>query len=97
VGRAAAADPLARAVTEVDNRMSHEMARLLQAATFAADRHRDQRRKNPEASPYINHPLHDWILGENVTDWILQPDCGDSFSKQNPLIGHLVASTTKSY
>lgn len=30
---------------------------LLRAATFAADKHRHQRRKDAEASPYINHPL----------------------------------------
>lgn len=30
---------------------------LLQAVNFAADKHRDQRRKNVEASPYINHPI----------------------------------------
>ena len=30
---------------------------LLQAVEFAADKHRDQRRKNVEASPYINHPI----------------------------------------
>ncbi|MCP3994632.1 MAG: HD domain-containing protein [bacterium] len=30
---------------------------LLEAANFAADKHRDQRRKGAEASPYINHPL----------------------------------------
>jgi guanosine-3',5'-bis(diphosphate) 3'-pyrophosphohydrolase len=29
----------------------------LQAAEFAADRHRDHRRKDAGASPYINHPL----------------------------------------
>lgn len=27
------------------------------AASFAADKHRDQRRKDTGASPYINHPL----------------------------------------
>jgi (p)ppGpp synthase/HD superfamily hydrolase len=32
-------------------------ADLLRAAHFAADRHRDQRRKGPERSPYINHPI----------------------------------------
>ena len=32
-------------------------ATLLRAATLAAERHRDQRRKDAEASPYINHPL----------------------------------------
>jgi guanosine-3',5'-bis(diphosphate) 3'-pyrophosphohydrolase len=29
----------------------------VRAATFAAERHRHQRRKDEEASPYINHPL----------------------------------------
>ncbi len=29
--------------------------RLLKALAFAADKHRDQRRKDAEASPYINH------------------------------------------
>src|ERR1043166_8253441 len=28
---------------------------LLQALHFAADKHRDQRRKGAEASPYVNH------------------------------------------
>lgn len=30
---------------------------ILAAAHFAADKHRDQRRKGPEKSPYINHPI----------------------------------------
>ena len=30
---------------------------LLQAAHFAADKHRDQRRKGVRNTPYINHPL----------------------------------------
>jgi guanosine-3',5'-bis(diphosphate) 3'-pyrophosphohydrolase len=37
--------------------MSTEVLQLLRAATFAAERHRAQRRKDIEASPYINHPL----------------------------------------
>lgn len=32
-------------------------ATLLRAASFAARKHRDQRRKDEDASPYINHPL----------------------------------------
>ena len=32
-------------------------ASLLNALRFAADKHRDHRRKDPEASPYINHPI----------------------------------------
>jgi guanosine-3',5'-bis(diphosphate) 3'-pyrophosphohydrolase len=31
--------------------------RILRAVAFAADRHRFQRRKDEEASPYINHPI----------------------------------------
>lgn len=30
---------------------------ILKAAEFAADRHRNQRRKDADASPYINHPI----------------------------------------
>ena len=32
-------------------------AELLKAIAFAADKHRHQRRKDAEASPYINHPI----------------------------------------
>lgn len=34
-----------------------QIALILRAAQFAAERHRDQRRKGSEAAPYINHPL----------------------------------------
>lgn len=34
-----------------------DTARLLAAVQFAAERHRMQRRKDAEASPYINHPV----------------------------------------
>jgi len=30
---------------------------ILRAVHFAADRHRDQRRKDVGGSPYINHPI----------------------------------------
>ena len=30
---------------------------ILDAVAFAADRHRNQRRKGDEASPYVNHPI----------------------------------------
>ena len=33
------------------------MALVLQALAFAARKHRDQRRKDANASPYINHPI----------------------------------------
>lgn len=30
---------------------------LIEAVAFAAEKHRDQRRKDVAASPYINHPI----------------------------------------
>jgi guanosine-3',5'-bis(diphosphate) 3'-pyrophosphohydrolase len=37
--------------------MSKGYVELLDAIAFAAAKHRNQRRKDAEASPYINHPL----------------------------------------
>lgn len=37
--------------------MTPSFAALVDALAFAAHKHRDQRRKDPEASPYINHPI----------------------------------------
>ncbi len=37
--------------------INHDMGLFLKALHFAADKHRDQRRKDKEASPYINHPI----------------------------------------
>ena len=51
--------------------MKGELALLLKALTFAARKHRDQRRKDAQASPYINHPiaLADVLVNEaGVTD-----------------------------
>jgi guanosine-3',5'-bis(diphosphate) 3'-pyrophosphohydrolase len=48
-----------------------DLQRLLAALSFAAARHKDQRRKDGEASPYINHPiaLADILCNEGrVTD-----------------------------
>jgi guanosine-3',5'-bis(diphosphate) 3'-pyrophosphohydrolase len=42
---------------EVLNRPVSNVTVIISAASFAADRHRDQRRKNVDATPYINHPL----------------------------------------
>lgn len=30
---------------------------IMRAAKFGAEKHRNQRRKDPDASPYINHPI----------------------------------------
>jgi len=35
----------------------NDLKLLLKALTFSAARHKDQRRKDVEASPYINHPI----------------------------------------
>ncbi|XP_049761589.1 guanosine-3',5'-bis(diphosphate) 3'-pyrophosphohydrolase MESH1 isoform X1 [Elephas maximus indicus] len=37
--------------------MDSEVAQLMEAADFAARKHRQQRRKDPEETPYINHPI----------------------------------------
>ena len=37
--------------------MKSDLTLLLKALAFAAHKHRDQRRKDAEASPYINHPI----------------------------------------
>ncbi|XP_045019758.1 guanosine-3',5'-bis(diphosphate) 3'-pyrophosphohydrolase MESH1 isoform X1 [Bubalus bubalis] len=37
--------------------MGSEVAQLLEAADFAARKHQRQRRKDPEGTPYINHPI----------------------------------------
>ena len=34
-----------------------ELARLLRTIHFAADKHREQKRKGVGASPYVNHPI----------------------------------------
>lgn len=34
-----------------------ELTTIIRAASFAAEKHRNQRRKDADASPYINHPL----------------------------------------
>ena len=37
--------------------MAEPVGKILDALQFAAHKHRDQRRKDMEASPYINHPI----------------------------------------
>ena len=51
--------------------MKRDLTLLLKALAFAAHKHRDQRRKDAQASPYINHPiaLADVLVSEGgVTD-----------------------------
>ncbi|NCA70362.1 MAG: bifunctional (p)ppGpp synthetase/guanosine-3',5'-bis(diphosphate) 3'-pyrophosphohydrolase [Sphingobacteriia bacterium] len=46
------------------------MGLVIKAAAFAATKHRNQRRKDAEASPYINHPiaLADVLVNEGGVD-----------------------------
>ena len=37
--------------------VQNDISVLVSAAAFAAERHRNQRRKDADASPYINHPI----------------------------------------
>ncbi|XP_035769602.1 guanosine-3',5'-bis(diphosphate) 3'-pyrophosphohydrolase MESH1 isoform X2 [Neolamprologus brichardi] len=37
--------------------MNSDAALLLETVQFAAEKHRNQRRKDPEGTPYINHPI----------------------------------------
>ncbi|MEZ5671963.1 MAG: HD domain-containing protein [Thiotrichaceae bacterium] len=47
--------------------LSENTGLLLKALSFAVEKHRQQRRKDLEASPYINHPIQVaetlWIIG----------------------------------
>jgi guanosine-3',5'-bis(diphosphate) 3'-pyrophosphohydrolase len=47
--------------------------RITAAALFAAMKHRDQRRKDAEQSPYINHPLQvaDFLASEGVDEEVV--------------------------
>ncbi len=52
-------------------KQSPDLALLVRAIGFAAEKHRNQRRKDKDASPYINHPiaLADVLANEGgVTD-----------------------------
>ncbi len=44
----------------------NNLAKLLQAASFAAKKHRYQKRKGDDAEPYVNHPLEVANLLANV-------------------------------
>jgi len=55
----------------------NELKLLIKALAFAAARHKDQRRKDVDASPYINHPvsLADVLCNEgHITD--IEVICG---------------------
>lgn len=51
--------------------MHHDLSLFLKAIKFSAEKHRRQRRKDEQASPYINHPIEVadilWTVG-NIDD-----------------------------
>lgn len=55
--RIAQLDARSREVQWEQAKARHDKIVLMRALAFAASKHRDQRRKDPEASPYINHPI----------------------------------------
>lgn len=44
----------------------NDLAKFIEAASFAAKKHREQRRKGSDAEPYINHPLEVANLLANI-------------------------------
>lgn len=54
--------------------IEHQLGEFVKALSFAAGKHRNQRRKDVEASPYINHPiaLADVLVNEGgITDGVV--------------------------
>uniref|UniRef100_A0A1I8GNV0 Guanosine-3',5'-bis(diphosphate) 3'-pyrophosphohydrolase MESH1 n=1 Tax=Macrostomum lignano TaxID=282301 RepID=A0A1I8GNV0_9PLAT len=49
--------PVLSANQGIDDVKVGSLPRLLEAVNFAAEKHKCQRRKDPEATPYINHPI----------------------------------------
>ncbi len=67
----------------------NELSVIVKAADFAAFKHRNQRRKDADASPYINHPiaLANLLCNEAVFDLrqLHRPHAG--LSRNQDLIG----------
>lgn len=52
-------------IIRITNKMSsniQEIQDLVKCYSFAAVKHSEQRRKDPEKTPYINHPIGEKIL-----------------------------------
>ena len=43
---------------------------IVSAANFAAVKHKEQRRKDPEGTPYINHPIGVAFILTQVWQWL---------------------------
>jgi GTP diphosphokinase / guanosine-3',5'-bis(diphosphate) 3'-diphosphatase len=51
------AENVSKVSAELNHRRLTNMKTFIAAVAFAAHKHRNQRRKDAEASPYINHPI----------------------------------------
>lgn len=49
--------PISKPSRKSDGKTRDSLALIIQALAFSAHKHRDQRRKDTQASPYINHPI----------------------------------------
>lgn len=80
---------------------------IVRALAFAAEKHRDQRRKDADASPYINHPiaLANVLVNEGgVTDPVVicaallhdtVEDTETSFEEIEEAFGHAIAEVVR--
>ena len=85
------------------NSNSSELPLLIAALHYAAQQHRDQRRKDEDATPYINHPislLHILAVEAGVTDTQLLcaavlhdviEDCADTSEEREQRAGEIAS------
>jgi (p)ppGpp synthase/HD superfamily hydrolase len=76
-----------------------DLSNIIAAATFAAEKHKDQKRKGSDGEPYINHPLEVAALlidvggieeSEIIVAALLHDtveDCGVSFAEIDEMFG----------
>jgi len=81
----------------------HDLAKILHAASFAAQKHKNQKRKGSNGEPYINHPIEvanfladvgkiddsDIIVAALLHDTV--EDCGVSYEEIEKRFGATVA------
>jgi guanosine-3',5'-bis(diphosphate) 3'-pyrophosphohydrolase len=109
-GRLAERDAKSREVQWEQSKARQDKIVLMRALAFAAKKHRDQRRKDIEGAPYINHPIGiARILAEEggVTDTAIlcaallhdtledtQTSAGELVSEFGPIIAGIVAEVS---
>jgi hypothetical protein len=55
-----------------DDQSADVLAIIIKCVNFAAVKHKDQRRKDPEKTPYINHVIGKKIMEQRVITKILK-------------------------